>query len=317
MLAAQKLRGISNWSESKYRIFLTHCLLGWICLGHGSGNDLNDLAGCIVTHNAFYEEAGIYFSLISFLLVLPVLFVQNTFLRKSLLSIELIYFTLRLINMKGGYAVGMGGSMMMSVLLYDFVALWLRFRLFLYGVKWSRLVSLIGVISTLYVKANYYAFPVSSDVYALLKERISTGILKEIQGNWKGVEIVEVFRKDSVISYSDTMKDDKEWTIEDVQKAVADRKEKTTIAIYDEITRPVEISINKDTFMLTTSGKVLSFNIRRGYMSSFELDIGKHGNRIVSMRSLFVHKHTADSLYLSLNIDSRIGHKELRLARIK
>ncbi|HAD95910.1 MAG TPA: hypothetical protein DCG19_00815 [Cryomorphaceae bacterium] len=102
-------------------------LLSWIVIGWIGNWDHNKDWGCFPVSSPHADQVqNFLFSGISILIIMCAYFIPNRRLSFTLLSLELGLWLGKLLFMKGGYAVGIGGAADFPTLIYDTIALVLR-----------------------------------------------------------------------------------------------------------------------------------------------------------------------------------------------
>jgi hypothetical protein len=109
--------------------WIFYSLILFIVIGFLLRLDNNESFGCIIMDNPTFSFDNILYSGISIGLLTFGYKTQQKNIQLIILSGELLFWLYKLFFLKGGYAVGLGGVPMVSVLWYDLVALSLRLLL--------------------------------------------------------------------------------------------------------------------------------------------------------------------------------------------
>ncbi|MCG8698452.1 MAG: hypothetical protein MI922_10395, partial [Bacteroidales bacterium] len=110
--------------------FVNSILLIWILIGFITRFDFSQMFGCVIYGEKILDYNNIGFASISFILVLVVRLVKSRDSKITFLAIESITWLFRFFYYKGGYATGFTDSYPLDlIVLYDIIALFLRFKL--------------------------------------------------------------------------------------------------------------------------------------------------------------------------------------------
>ncbi|MFK7807535.1 MAG: hypothetical protein AB8F74_06975, partial [Saprospiraceae bacterium] len=128
-------------------------------------------------------------SAISFVLISIVLFTIGLRVKRIVFSLELIFWGLKLILHKGGYAVGFGGGPDPIVFSYDLIAILTRLFLFIHLFEVHKVnalkVTAVGLV-VLGLKAFMFAAPVSLNYQEKWNKESANATRKEMVGSWVG-----------------------------------------------------------------------------------------------------------------------------------
>jgi hypothetical protein len=101
-------------------------LIIWTVIGFFFLLDNNSAFGCTVNNSPVFSTHNIRYSLISLILLLIAYFIRSEKLQIAFLLCEFAYWLIKLMTIKGGYAVGIGGGPDFTVVYFDTIALFLR-----------------------------------------------------------------------------------------------------------------------------------------------------------------------------------------------
>ncbi len=101
-------------------------LLVWISIGFYFNLDYNTQFGCMLTTQYTWATPNIVYSSLAAVLIFCSYAVQNRRYQLYLLNIELCIWLYKLLFIKGGYYIGIGGAPDESILFYDVISLNLR-----------------------------------------------------------------------------------------------------------------------------------------------------------------------------------------------
>jgi hypothetical protein len=133
-------------------------LMAWTILGFLFRWDNNMEVGCTIWNDNVFAQDNIFLSATSIILLTVGVSFQKIDERIWFLFLELLFWLLKLFYWKGGYAVGIGGTPMVSVLFFDMVALCLRLMLLNASLqfKFSNNYILIPLVMIFYIKFYYF-----------------------------------------------------------------------------------------------------------------------------------------------------------------
>ncbi|MFZ1530416.1 MAG: hypothetical protein WAT19_16800 [Ferruginibacter sp.] len=120
---------LSHIPDHKISNLLLISLLVLLAAGFILNLENNEQEGCIVPNEPVFNAKNIFYSLISGILFTAAIISKEKERRLRLLTIELAFWLLKFFYWKGGYAVGIGGIPLFTVVLYDSAALSLRLLL--------------------------------------------------------------------------------------------------------------------------------------------------------------------------------------------
>ncbi len=133
-------------------------LIIWTLFGFFLRWDNNMFHGCIMGDDRVFALDNIFFSTTSFILLTLGVAFQRINERVWFLFLELFYWLFKLFYLKGGYAVGIAGVPIFTVVFFDMIALCLRIMLMNSSLnfKFSNNYIIIPIIIACYVK--FYCF---------------------------------------------------------------------------------------------------------------------------------------------------------------
>lgn len=133
-------------------------LLLFIVLGIITNLDYSNSCGCIIETAPILSWRLVNY--LSFPLVIIALLLKNINWVKSVLVTETVFWLFRLFVLKGGYAVGFGGSVSPEILSHDFLGVFFRLIILfqLFDVKKYRIVTAL-VITILVIQTKNMFFP--------------------------------------------------------------------------------------------------------------------------------------------------------------
>ena len=164
-------------------------LLAWIIFGFVTRLDYSENLGCIIGIEPIFDPRNILFSAISFVLILWAIKTKNHHLKKSLVSIELLFWIGKLIGFKGGYVIGFAGTPNIFIVFYDLVAILIRLFILSQILKLKNPGFIkIGITAfvVIAIKILFFATPLST-IYEWSKaHEEAREIRKELIGDWNG-----------------------------------------------------------------------------------------------------------------------------------
>lgn len=159
----KKRYGIDILAITLDRHIASWFLIFWIGIGFFLGLDYTETEGCMILSESIFLPKRVLFSTISLGLILASILVNRPSVKFGLCLLELIYWTLKLILFKGGYALGFGGDPLFSVVLYDFIGALIRLLILNKSLSIARnsLLIVIG-LSYIIVSVKILCFPMSN-----------------------------------------------------------------------------------------------------------------------------------------------------------
>ena len=133
-------------------------LIAWTAVGFFFLWDNNMEEGCTIRSDGVFAQDNIFLSATSIILLTIAVSFQRINERIWFLFLELLFWLLKLFYWKGGYAVGIGGTPMFSVLFFDMIALCLRLMLLnaSFQSKFLNNYVLISMVIVFYIKLYYF-----------------------------------------------------------------------------------------------------------------------------------------------------------------
>lgn len=133
-------------------------LIAWTIVGFSFWWDNNMQHGCIIYYDGIFSIDNIFFTTTSITLLTIGLLFQTKGERLWFFLFELLFWLIKLFYVKGGYAVGLAGAPMFSVLFFDMVALCLRLMLLNASLqfRFSNNYILIPLVIIFYIKLYYF-----------------------------------------------------------------------------------------------------------------------------------------------------------------
>ena len=101
-------------------------LIIWTVIGFYFMLDNNSDFGCNINNWSVFSTQNIGYSVISLILLLIAIIIRPQRLQITFLLCEFAYWLFKMITIKGGYAVGIGGGPNFAVVYFDTIALFLR-----------------------------------------------------------------------------------------------------------------------------------------------------------------------------------------------
>jgi hypothetical protein len=129
----------------------------WTVYGFVSMLDNTTQWGCIVT-DSLYSTANIAYSLVSVSMILVSFYFRKTSTGNWILLLEAAIWLYKLFFIKGGYVAGYGGGVSEGVLIFDFIALFLRLMILKLLLRQQAhwILVLIFTILLLFLKVTYF-----------------------------------------------------------------------------------------------------------------------------------------------------------------
>lgn len=155
---------IKFWTEKIIQRPLNYYLLiGLLIIGFLLNLDNSNRFGCIIGVEPIFELKNILFSTISITFVLLSFFAKKKTIKLMFISLELLFWILKLFLFKGGYAVGIIGTADIYISIYDFTTLILRLFIInsLLNMNINQVYVLICTIIIMFIKIYIYPLPYS------------------------------------------------------------------------------------------------------------------------------------------------------------
>lgn len=167
-------------------VYVTLFLLFLTLIGFFFQEDFNEDCGCLVhaTRDVFSIDY-IFFSLVSLALISASLLVKRKYIKVVLLTIELIYWLIKLFVLKSGYEGGLG---ILVFKLYDFIGLTTRIWLINLLLDFKLREFFIPIIAGILITIKMFFFPCQENkIYKkYLEPYYNEKLFDKINGVWTG-----------------------------------------------------------------------------------------------------------------------------------
>ena len=180
-------------------------LIAWIIFGFFFNLDYNDRWGCIITHQTIFNKFNIIFSSTALIFTFFARISSKPLIKISMHTIELIFWIIRLLILKGGYAVGYAGSPADMIVTYDFLALFLRLIVIRNtGIKIRSLY--LSAITLIVILIKIFVFPTQQTINWEYEKSLENSKLtiERMQGLWNGFAIKEEYVNDTITGEIDS-----------------------------------------------------------------------------------------------------------------
>lgn len=281
--------------------------------------DFSENFGYFVHHIELFNLFNVLSSSISFAIIGIIYFVKSKKIKLAFHLIELVYWLLKLIIFKVGYAVGYAGMADTFIVTYDFLNLFLRLLL-IRNLMFKLRTFLVAVISLIIMifKIFVFSYPISMNLEAKKsKERLEVTIQK-IQGNWEGqiiwrhLVVDTVFLKEHLI---DTYP--KNELLELIEDESTNEEEYNIIRVVEEEAYNVEISIDSNNFTIFRDTIITKYKLlfNREYSGSMILQVDSsilEKEDLLGQLYFTIVKIDKDSLVFFTKYDSNLSFKLVR-----
>ncbi len=307
------------------RYLILTLLLVWIAIGYVFKLDYNNLFGCCIgpEPNLLYYKV---YSGISFSLILLCFLIRFRYIQLALLTIECIYWLLKLFIIKGGYAVGFAGVPIISVVLYDFIGILIRFHNLRLHLKINITSNKVVIISLITFVFKLF-FPCPKEIFLdryVFKIEMDN-FKNKLKGKWEGTytHYLQEEIENSIDTNSIEFKNLNDYLHK--MDSIDDLKRPKYLQIKDTL----KLNIDLNTILINSTIQTNSMQYKIEYISPYEVRLirieNKHSsnekvdfkspNLIVWIDTLIMRR--SSELKDSILLISFRNYHDLRLKKIE